>query len=204
MAVFFSLANGIGRIAWGSLSDKLGRKRSVIIMTATQGIFLLLFTTMAGNEYMLYLGAALIGFNFGGNFALFPAFTADKFGNDAVGQNYPWVFLSYGAGGIIFPILGGWLGDIGNFPLAFTICGAGCLIGAVAAYRCSRRTRTRQLDPSACRASCTTPTCSSTSRRPPSNKRGALIRARLEIPGRGPVGARSRVQPARSRVAALL
>jgi len=134
MAVFFSLANGIGRLAWGSLSDKLGRKRSVIIMTASQGVFLLLFTTMAGNEYMLYLAAALIGFNFGGNFALFPALTADEFGNDAVGKNYPWVFLSYGAGGIIFPILGGWLGDLGNFPLAFFICGAGCLIGAVAAY----------------------------------------------------------------------
>ena len=27
MAVFFSLANGIGRIAWGAMSDKLGRKR---------------------------------------------------------------------------------------------------------------------------------------------------------------------------------
>jgi len=35
MAVFFSIANGLGRIAWGTLSDKLGRKRSVIILTAT-------------------------------------------------------------------------------------------------------------------------------------------------------------------------
>jgi OFA family oxalate/formate antiporter-like MFS transporter len=134
MAVFFSLANGIGRLAWGTLSDKLGRKTSVIAMAASQGVFLLLFTVMAGNEYTLYLFAALIGFNFGGNFALFPALTADEFGNTAVGENYPWVFLSYGAGGIIFPILGGWLGDMGNFPLAFIICGVGCLIGAVAAY----------------------------------------------------------------------
>ena len=134
MAVFFSLANGIGRLAWGTLSDRLGRKTSVITMAASQGVFLLLFTVMAGNEYTLYLFAALIGFNFGGNFALFPALTADEFGNGAVGENYPWVFLSYGVGGIIFPILGGWLGDLGNFPLAFVICGVGCLIGAVAAY----------------------------------------------------------------------
>ena len=130
MAVFFSIANGVGRIVWGVLSDKLGRKRSVVAMAASQGVVLLLFTTMAGHEYLLYLGATLIGFNFGGNFALFPALTADEFGNKSVGQNYPWVFLSYGVGGIVFPILGGMLGDMGNFPLAFTICGIACLLGA--------------------------------------------------------------------------
>jgi len=132
MAVFFSLANGAGRLVWGVLSDKLGRKRSVVTMAATQGVFLFLFIPMAGSEYLLYLAATLIGFNFGGNFALFPALTADEFGNQVVGQNYPWVFLSYGAGGIVFPILGGWLGDLGNFPLAFSICGAACLVGAAA------------------------------------------------------------------------
>ncbi len=134
MAVFFSLANGIGRLSWGILGDKMGRKQAVVTMAATQGLFLLLFTSMAGNEYTLYLFATLIGFNFGGNFALFPALTADEFGNASVGKNYPWVFLSYGAGGIIFPILGGWLGDVDNFPLAFTITGVLCLLGAVAAY----------------------------------------------------------------------
>ncbi len=134
MAVFFALANGAGRIAWGVIGDKLGRKRSIITMTVTQGLFLLLFTSMAGNEYTLYIFATLIGFNFGGNFALFPALTADEFGTISVGTNYPWVFLSYGAGGIIFPILGGWLGDLERFPLAFTITGVLCLVGAAAAF----------------------------------------------------------------------
>ncbi len=133
MAVFFSLANGIGRLVWGTLSDKLGRKRSVVLMVGSQAVFLFAFTAMAGSRWLLYLGAALIGFNFGGNFALFPALTADEFGDTAVGRNYPWVFLSYGAGGIVFPILGGWLGDIGNFPLAFSICAIACLVGAIAA-----------------------------------------------------------------------
>ncbi|MGI9602250.1 MAG: L-lactate MFS transporter [Acidimicrobiales bacterium] len=132
MAVFFSLANGAGRLVWGAVSDLIGRKQSVVLMTASQGVFLLAFIPMAGNEYLLYLAAALIGFNFGGNFALFPTLTADEFGDRAVGQNYPWVFLSYGVGGIIFPILGGWLGDLDNFPLAFAICGVACLIGALA------------------------------------------------------------------------
>ena len=130
MAVFFSLANGFGRIAWGSLSDKLGRKMSVIIMCATQGVFVLAFTKMAGTPALLYIGATLIGFNFGGNFALFPTITADTFGAKNIAQLYPLVFLAYGVGGIGGPILGGRLGDLGNFPLAFTICGVLCLIAA--------------------------------------------------------------------------
>jgi OFA family oxalate/formate antiporter-like MFS transporter len=130
MAVFFSLANGAGRIAWGMISDLIGRKRSILAMTSTQGFFLILFTVMAGNEYTLYLGAALIGFNFGGNFALFPTITADVFGAVNVGRNYPLIFLSYGVGGIAGPILGGKLGDLGNFPLAFSILGIACIVSA--------------------------------------------------------------------------
>jgi OFA family oxalate/formate antiporter-like MFS transporter len=131
MAVFFALANGLGRIIWGLLSDKLGRKTSIIVMTATQGIFVILFTYMAGTEWLLYLGATLIGFNFGGNFALFPTITADTFGAKNVGQNYPWIFLAYGVGGIIGPILGGKMGDLGNFPMAFTISGIAVLLGTI-------------------------------------------------------------------------
>jgi OFA family oxalate/formate antiporter-like MFS transporter len=130
MAVFFSLANGFGRIAWGSLSDKLGRKMSVIVMCATQGVFVIAFTKMAGTPALLYVGAVLIGFNFGGNFALFPTITADTFGAKNIAQLYPLVFLAYGVGGIGGPILGGHLGDMGNFPMAFTICGILCLVAA--------------------------------------------------------------------------
>jgi OFA family oxalate/formate antiporter-like MFS transporter len=135
MAVFFSLANGIGRIVWGMLSDKLGRKASIVIMMATQGLLVITFQWTAGmvtggQPILLFVWATLIGFNFGGNFALFPTITADTFGAKFVGQNYGWVFLAYGIGGIFGPILGGKLGDMGNFPLAFSVCGVLCLLAA--------------------------------------------------------------------------
>jgi OFA family oxalate/formate antiporter-like MFS transporter len=133
MAVFFSLANGIGRIVWGKLADAMGPKPAIFVMLATQGVLVICFQWMAGSEYLLYLGATLIGFNFGGNFALFPTITADTFGTKYIGQNYPWVFLAYGVGGIAGPIMGGKLGDVGNFPLAFSICGGLVLAAAIVA-----------------------------------------------------------------------
>ena len=36
--------------------------------------------------------------------------------------------------GIAGPILGGMLGDLGSFPLAFSICGGACLVGAACTF----------------------------------------------------------------------
>ena len=69
-------------------------------------------------------------FNFGGNFALFPAATADLFGNKNVGENYPWVFLAYGVGGIAGPFLGGAMGDAKIWAWAFVPAGIACLVAA--------------------------------------------------------------------------
>ncbi|MFW3147244.1 MAG: OFA family MFS transporter, partial [Thermoplasmatota archaeon] len=129
-ALFYSLANGFGRIAWGALSDKIGRKNSFVSMFAIQGIMMILFYFIGGYEYLLYLSAAVIGFNFGGNFALFPSATADFFGNKTVGLNYGWVFLSYGVGGIIGPMLGGIMGDMEYWMWAFIPAGVALLISA--------------------------------------------------------------------------
>jgi len=112
----------------GRLGVEYARKASIILMMSSQGAVVILFQWMAGQEHLLYLGATIIGFNFGGNFALFPTVTADTFGSKYIGQNYGWVFLAYGLGGIIGPVLGGKLGDLNNYPLAFTICGALCFV----------------------------------------------------------------------------
>ena len=137
--VIFAIFNAIGRIGWGRISDSIGhavncdhhgRKKSLVLMAASQGLFVIAFPYFAGIEYTLYLFAALIGFNFGGNFALFPAITTDTFGHKFFGQNYGYVFLAYGVGGTVGPMLGGYLGDMGNFLLAFIISGSLSLIAA--------------------------------------------------------------------------
>ena len=138
MAVFFALANGFGRIAWGIISDKIGRKTSLFLMCLSQGIVMLLFFKMGSNIGLLYLGATIVGFNFGGNFSLFPAATADFFGNKTVGLNYGWVFSSYGFGGIIGPYIAGYFktnaaGDVHAWTTPFLIAGIACIAAAVIA-----------------------------------------------------------------------
>lgn len=131
MGLFYALANGIGRIVWGMLSDKIGRKTAIVAMSALQGVTMIAFFFVGGIEWGLYISAAVIGFNFGGNFALFPAATADYFGNKNVGTNYPWVFMAYGVGGLIGPILGGLMGDAKAWMWAFVPAGIACLVVAV-------------------------------------------------------------------------
>lgn len=132
MAVFYSIANGLGRIVWGTISDRIGRKLALVLMCALQGVVMLLFYWMGGNQYALYLGATLIGFNFGGNFSLFPTMTADLFGARNVGLNYGWVFTAYGVGGILGPIMAAAIRDAGlSWLSAFVIAGVACLVAAL-------------------------------------------------------------------------
>ena len=135
---WYAIFNGIGRIAWGSVSDRIGRKHAIMLMTLLQGATMLMtyhvFITF-GMEHGFVVVAALIGFNFGGNFALFPAATADYFGNRNVGTNYGWVFTAYGIAGIAGPLLAGHFKDAAQgaaIPVVwmtpFIIAGTACLV----------------------------------------------------------------------------
>ena len=133
----YAIFNGLGRIIWGIASDKIGRKTSIFLMCLLQGIIMLLFYKMGGSVAMLVVGACIIGFNFGGNFALFPAITADYFGNKNVGLNYGFIFVAYGIAGIIGPQIAGYFkdaakggGDPSIWVTPFIIAGVACLLGA--------------------------------------------------------------------------
>ena len=138
---WYAIFNGLGRIAWGSISDRLGRKKTIVLMSCLQGATMLLtyhvFITF-GMVYGFIVAAALIGFNYGGAFALFPAITADYFGNKNVGSNYGWMFTAYGVAGLAGPLLAGYFKDAAQgaaqpsaWMTPFVIAGALCLLRAL-------------------------------------------------------------------------
>ncbi len=138
---WYAIFNGLGRIAWGSISDRLGRRPTIILMSALQGVTMLMtyhvFISF-GMVYGFIFAAALIGFNYGGAFALFPAITADYFGNKNVGSNYGWMFTAYGVAGLAGPLLAGYFKDAAQgaaqpsvWMTPFIIAGVVCLLGAV-------------------------------------------------------------------------
>ncbi len=150
--IIVSILNAIGRIAWGKVSDSIGRKPTLMIMFIYAGVIMLVLQFL--QSYPLYLfGVASIGLCFGGFLALYPAVTADFFGTKNVGANYGWMFSAYGVGGLFGP----WLApklmsvvqkvpyevveksseivqktyDAGNYNLAFIISGILCIVSAV-------------------------------------------------------------------------
>ena len=126
-----ALFNGAGRITWGFVSDKMGRTKSMALMFLLQGIMMIALIKMGATALLLGIAAAWVGFNFGGNFALFPSTTADFFGTKNLGMNYGFVFTSYGVAGIVGPILGGKVFDLtGSYLYAFIPAGVVCLIAA--------------------------------------------------------------------------
>jgi len=133
-AVCLPIFNGIGRIVWGQVSDKIGRRKALISMFIFQGIMMMVFFYTTSSPILFYVVAALIGFNFGGNFALFPSACADSFGSENLGLNYGFIFTAYGIGGIVGPILAGFVQDAGmSFLYAFVPAAIMCIIAAVLA-----------------------------------------------------------------------
>ena len=136
---WYAIFNGLGRIAWGKISDSIGAKWAIFLMTFLQGLLMLTFFYVGTTPLLLTLYACAIGFNFGGNFALFPVSCAELFGTRNIGSNYPFVFTAYGIGGIIGPMLGGFVRDsTGNLLLAFIPAGIACLLGSVLALTIRR------------------------------------------------------------------
>lgn len=130
-----ALFNGLGRVVWGIVSHKLTAKGSVILMCLLQGAMMFFLLKMGSSPTTLAVAACWIGFNFGGNFALFPLLTLENFGAKNLGANYGAVFTSYGVGGILGPVMAGRVWDtMGTFKTAFIIAGAACIVAAGLAF----------------------------------------------------------------------
>ena len=125
-----AIFNALGRVFWGKISDLIDRPRAMMMMFLAQGMAFMLLVGVE-SHFAIFLASAWVGLNFGGNFALFPAATADYFGAKNLGMNYGWIFTAYGVAGILGPVVGGVLFDVTRqYVMAFVFAGILCFIAA--------------------------------------------------------------------------
>ncbi len=130
--VLFAVANFIGRLTWGFISDHAGASLSIFFALLFQSvsIFLLNVSNLSGSSYLII--ASLIGFGFGGNFVLFAKETAQVYGLKNFGIVYPYVFIGYAIAGIAGPLSGGLLFDFsGSFFYAIILAGVMSFLGSM-------------------------------------------------------------------------
>jgi OFA family oxalate/formate antiporter-like MFS transporter len=130
---WLAIFNAVGRIVWGFVSDRIGRTGAFIAMFLLQAVTMLALGFL-DTELTIAIGASLVGFNYGGCFALFPSATADLFGSRNLGSNYGWVFTSYGIAGVVGIATGNAAYTLtGSYFTAFAIAAGLCVLSAVLA-----------------------------------------------------------------------
>lgn len=135
----YAVANFLGRMSWGSLSDRLGRGKTLSLAFLIQTIVFFAFERLT-HPVLLLVGKSLVGFTFGGMLAMFPAVCADFFGLKNLGANYGILFTAWGVGGTIGPLLGGLSRDItGGHTVSFLVSGSASLFGILLSFLLQRR-----------------------------------------------------------------
>ena len=122
-AAVYPLFNGLGRIGYGALNDRIGWKKSMLIMNGTQSVFMFLSLLLVSNPITLWLVMAILAANYGGNFSLFPTATDSLWGNKNLAANYGLVFFAYGIGGLLGPNIGGIFRKAGQQEIAIILSG---------------------------------------------------------------------------------
>jgi nitrate/nitrite transporter NarK len=98
-----AVGNAAGRIVAGILSDRIGRRWTLMIVLLFQAVLMFIAIPVTASQatpaLAIVLIATLIGFNYGANLSLFPSFTKDLWGLKNFGVNYGIVFTAWGVGG---------------------------------------------------------------------------------------------------------
>jgi OFA family oxalate/formate antiporter-like MFS transporter len=135
LVAVLALGNGAGRIAAGMLSDKIGRRATMVLVFVVQAVLILLLSqadhaNALGNPVVLAVVSALIGANYGANLSLFPSVTKDYYGLKSFGMNYGLIFTAWGVGGFMLALLAGKVYDATqSFSFAY-YCSAALLAAA--------------------------------------------------------------------------
>ena len=126
---FMGLFNGLGRLGWSSLSDRLGRTRTWMAMFLIQGVafFLLRGQPSAG---AMTAGLWIIASCYGGGFAICPALVADAFGPARAPRLYGLALTAWSAAALVGPPLAARMREVlGSYAAILGLCAGACALG---------------------------------------------------------------------------
>ena len=95
--------NGAGRLTWGAVSDRIGRKLALLAMSACSAVACFAFLRTASGFGDVAAGLCLVAFAYGGCLAVMPSLVADYYGDSSIGGNYGLVFSAWGVCGFLVP-----------------------------------------------------------------------------------------------------
>ncbi|MGP6139508.1 L-lactate MFS transporter [Jeotgalibaca sp. A127] len=133
IVMIVGLANTMGRIFWGSVSDKVGRYKTVALMfiVSAAGLLLLNLTQTLGAVAGI-IGLVGIALSFGGFLGSFPGITAENWGASKSASNYGWMFTAYGIAAVFGPSIASTMREAtGSYSLAFIISIVMAVVGMV-------------------------------------------------------------------------
>ena len=129
-----AIGNAGGRICAGLLSDKIGRRWTLMLVLLIQAalMFIAIPVTAStqGAKFVIVLVATLIGFNYGANLSIFPSFAKDLWGLKNFGMNYGVLFTAWGMGSLLSRLSQMLKTSSGNFKSSFTTAGILLIAGA--------------------------------------------------------------------------
>lgn len=128
-----ALFNALGRLASGSLSDKIGATGTLrITFAASLAASVVLFFCKEGVAVLFYVCLAVIGFAFGSIMGIYPGFTAQRFGRKNNSVNYGIMFIGFALAGILGPmVMNAMFGATGRYQPAFLTAAALAVAGEV-------------------------------------------------------------------------
>lgn len=131
--VVLAVGNSAGRILTGTLSDRIGRQRTLLIEFVWQALVVAALYKLGGggaSRLLILVVVFMLGFNYGTNLAVFPAACKDYFGIRNFGLNYGCLFAAFGSAGLIMPWVNGFIEDrTGSGDLSYAII-VGLLVAA--------------------------------------------------------------------------
>lgn len=125
-----SLFNTLGRLFWGTISDKLGRFNVMICLFIIAGISMLSLT-MTVTPVLVIVAMALVASCYGAFSTVIAPCTADMFGTKNLTENYGLMYIVFGFASILGPRIAVTCKEMsgGSYAIAFMVAASLSLIG---------------------------------------------------------------------------